>query len=98
MSEIKWKNMVIYPDGFVREFPDPDRDEGYTLEELQEVVGGPIQVVNASNNRIAICHEEGKIVGLDYNALATQVVGEDSLMAKDYMVGPVLFCQPEHVQ
>ena len=97
MSKVM-KNVVIYPDGFLREFPDPDSDEGYTLEELQEIVGGPIQVVNATHDRIAICHEEGMLRGLDYNPLATQAVGEANLMRKDYMVGPVLFCKPEHVQ
>lgn len=42
---------------------------GNTLQELQQAVGGSIEVVPAElgDDALVICNEEGKIMGLPYN-------------------------------
>lgn len=42
---------------------------GNTLKDLQQAVGGSIEVVPAElgDDALVICNEEGKIMGLPYN-------------------------------
>ena len=91
------KNAIVYPSGYTEDLADPGED-GYSLGELQEIVGGYIEIVQATNGRIAVLDEEGKLKDKELNALATQMAGENNLRPGDYLVGTVLFCQPEHVK
>lgn len=51
----------------------PRNGESFTLEELQGFVGGWIQIVSAAKNIHIICNEEGKLIGLPRNVLATPI-------------------------
>ena len=68
-------------------------DKKPTLKEMQEFVGGNIQVVNGIDGSHIIINEEGKIFGLPMNMVATTMwLGEDwdddtSAMANDFLVG-----------
>ena len=68
-------------------------DKEPTLKEMQEFVGGLIQVVRATDGSHIIINEEGKIKGLPMNMVATTMyLGEDwnddtSAMANDFLVG-----------
>ena len=68
-------------------------DKKPTLKEMQEFVGGNIQVVNGIDGSHIIINEEGKIKGLPMNMVATTMwLGEDwdddtSAMANDFLVG-----------
>ena len=52
-----------------------------TLEELQGIVGGYIEVLRLASDAAIICNEEGKLLELDYNF---------SIRHED-LVGPVIF-------
>ena len=68
-------------------------DKKPTLEEMQEFVGGYIQVVKGIDGSQIIVNEEGKIYGLPTNVVATTFyLGEDwdddtSAMVHDVLVG-----------
>lgn len=38
-----------------------------TLEAMQEMVGGYIEMVGISNGNCIVCNEEGRLLGLPYN-------------------------------
>lgn len=40
-----------------------------TLEAMQSIVGGYIEVVGLSEENVIVCNEEGRILGLPANAL-----------------------------
>ena len=52
----------------------PDEEIGHitwisdTLKNLQNIVGGPIEIVTIAKNAAIICNEEGRIRGLEPNA------------------------------
>lgn len=48
-----------------------DKGKEPTLEEMQNIVGGPIEIVYDDGKVQIICNEEGKIRGLPYNEKAT---------------------------
>lgn len=54
-----------------------------TLEALQGIVGGYIEVVAVGGEVLMICNEEGKLNGLEYNFK----------LGNDFIVGNVLFVQ-----
>lgn len=37
------------------------------LENLQKIVGGPIETVTLADNCVIICNEEGRLIDLPYN-------------------------------
>ena len=69
-------------------------DKEPTLKEMQDFVGGYIQVVTGINgNEDIVINEEGKLKGLPMNVVATTMyLGEDwnddtSAMFNDFLVG-----------
>ena len=74
-------------------------DKKPTLKEMQEFVGGYIEVVYAPNGDHIILNEEGKLAGLPINYEATKHwVGDDADddtngMTTDYIVGNALILQ-----
>jgi Domain of unknown function (DUF3846) len=48
----------------------------YTLEELQEYVGGPIEWLEIRAGKL-IVNQEGKLMGLPFNLRATALSGHD---------------------
>lgn len=69
----------------------------YTLDELREFVGGPIEVVHLNPNAIIVVNEEGKLRGLPYNDFATNVL-YSIFHTVDYIVGNVLICSADRVK
>tara|TARA_R110000824_G_scaffold252854_6_gene441682 strand:- start:11958 stop:12206 length:249 start_codon:yes stop_codon:yes gene_type:complete len=57
-----------------------------TLEKLQEIVGGYIQVVDLENNKQMIVNEEGSLVGLEINNEATLLAREKGIPMHDYII------------
>lgn len=69
-----------------------------TLEAMQSVVGGPIQVAYPFEETVAlICHEEGKLLGLPLNRALRY---PDSHEIYDVIAGTFFLCgappEPEH--
>jgi len=61
-------DVIIHPSGVITEFKPP-----YTLEQLQEQVGGYIQSVPLYDDIIMIVNEEGKLQNLLPNLRASMV-------------------------
>ena len=57
-----------------------------TLEKLQEIVGGIIQVVDLENNKQMIVNQEGILLGLDINRKATLLAREQGIPMFDYII------------
>ena len=62
--------------------------ENISLREMQEVVGGYIEFLYLKNNLVMIVNEEGKIIGLPFNANASQLLKDNNI--NDVIVGDVL--------
>jgi uncharacterized linocin/CFP29 family protein len=88
-------NKILYPDGSWVNIESPSDGEGYSLKKLQDIVGGYIQIVPAVDNKIMVVNEEGKYTGQQSNPCATELMEHRS---SDFIVGPVLICDPEHVK
>ncbi len=74
----------------------PKNGSDFQLDELQSIVGGYIEILNLSNNRLMLVNEEGKIYGLPYNHEATELVVKEGY--HDVIVGDVLVCENSQVR
>lgn len=68
----------------------------YTLEEMQEIVGGYIEFVWLSPFYLMVVNEDGKLNGLQLNESATDLLRlyKDTT---DFIVGDVLVCEKDHI-
>jgi hypothetical protein len=85
-------------DGTVEE-RKPANGDSFTLEEMQAVVGGFIEVVSPIgkyNGKILVINEEGKLMGLIRNDNATAAMG-GNLFPGDYISGDALLCTSEEM-
>tara|TARA_B100000579_G_scaffold436842_1_gene464100 strand:- start:1823 stop:2134 length:312 start_codon:yes stop_codon:yes gene_type:complete len=97
--------MIAYVFPTNQEVPvkDISRDEPFSLSELQELVGGYIQVIGLKSlnfsyrdihidhkNLIMILNEEGKIRGLQPNMAGTVIMRANGF--DDFAVGDVIVC------
>lgn len=74
----------------------PNNGTDFSLEELQEIVGGYIEIVGLMGNEIMVINEEGKLIDLPFNENATQMYQEvDGFY--DYIAGDVLVCDSNMV-
>ena len=73
----------------------------FTLEEMQENVGGLIQIIpldgEGHEDRLLVVHEEGKLIDLPYNLPATLIwvlyYGDT-----DYVSGNAIICHPSFIR
>jgi len=85
------EDYVLHPDGS-KTFIAPQSGEHYTLEELQEFVGGYIEVVPYPlGERMGIANEEGLCYRLEPNAEASELFGCP-------LVGPVAVILSKRMQ
>lgn len=84
------KPTVIYPDGAFKEFIfKGDLPE---LEEMQEVVGGLIELVSPKKDDwILIVNEEGLLLSLDYNETATNLQSPSYFEHSNVIVGTAIY-------
>lgn len=61
---------IIKTDSTEQEFKPADKK--ISLKEMQEIVGGYIEIVPLNNDKLFVCNEEGKIKGLPYNSKASE--------------------------
>lgn len=79
--------ITVYPDGSIKQHVIDADDE---LSVMQRAVEGYIQLVPVADGKLScFCNEEGKLVGLEYNPLATRFVG-DHLFEGDFVAGNFL--------
>lgn len=86
---------VIMTDGIALK-TEPKNGTDFSLEEMQKIVGGYIEILRLGSELIMVVNEEGKLNGLGFNAKATilaRAAGYD-----DYIVGDVLVCPSDMVK
>lgn len=74
----------------------PENGTDFELHEMQEIVGGWIEIVYLRDGRIMVVNEEGKVNRLEPNIVATNL-----LLAQggwDMVVGDVLVCDASMVK
>ena len=84
--------LIAYHGAFT-EFPPAD-GKHYTLKEMQEAVGGLIEIVTTRGlhelgDCIMVVNEEGKLKNLPRNTVATVLA---RLFPGDYIAGPAILC------
>lgn len=86
---------VIKADG-TRHNITPRNGSDFQLDELQEIVGGFIEIVRLSKSQCMVVNEEGKIIGKPYNHLATLAAYMSGI--RDVIVGDVLVCDNDKIK
>lgn len=74
----------------------PANGTDFSLDELNAIVDGYIEIHHLNNNQIMVVNEEGKLNGLPLNTRATRLVREAGI--NDYIVGRVLVCDTKQVK
>jgi len=72
----------------------PKNKRDFTLEELQKLVSGLIEIVRTKDNKTMVINEEGKINDLPINYKATEIYPYNEF---DFIVGDVLICQENEI-
>lgn len=88
---------IIKTDG-TRQSVQPANGADFTLEEMQAMVGGNIELVYLNDTEIMVVNEEGKINNLDFNFAATFEFRKNYPDSDDYIVGDVLVCNNEQIR
>lgn len=96
MSKPVVEGTIYYANGG-SEKVSPQNGSDYKLEQLQQIVGGHIEVVSLKDGRIIVLNEEGKLEGLPVNWAATKLFQKD-YGPEDIIVGNVLVCRSEEVK
>lgn len=86
---------IITTDGLEIEV-SPKNGTDFSLEEMQKVVGGYIEMYHISD-MLMVINEEGKLYGLPYNEKATKLFRE-SYKTDDFIVGNVLVCDNNQIK
>lgn len=85
----KW----IKASGEVVDVSPKNEGQTFTLEELKSFVDGWIECVFLNDTQVMVVNEEGKLLGLPYNAIATEVYCMAFQPHRDIIVGDVLLCE-----
>ncbi len=89
----KQSAFVLYTDGR-REDVSPKNGTDFSLEELQKIVGGYIEIVSLNRETILVCNENGKQMKLPFNVNATWLLARP----RDFVVGNVLICHTSQIK
>ncbi len=74
----------------------PKNGTDFKLDELQDFVGGYIEIIHLNDGRIMVINEEGKLLDLPVNLLAT-VQYQLSFGPIDQIYGNALVCENKEV-
>lgn len=66
-----------------------------SLREMQDLVGGYIEVLWLKNGNVLVVNEEGKINGLSCNEKATQLIQENGI--NDLIVGNAILMESKYL-
>jgi hypothetical protein len=77
------------------ELLEPKNGRKFSLEELQGVVGGYIQLIELDDNRMLVVNEEGQLKGLKVNKIASDILRTSrpnfDPFGGNILVGDILF-------
>lgn len=88
---------IFHADGRVST-PRPRNGATFSLEELQSIVGGYIQIIDVDPDRVLVMNEAGKLQGLPPNPAATKLARLAGIAPEDFVVGDVLVCPSRMVR
>lgn len=71
---------------------EPKNGRDFKLRELQEIVGGYIEVVYLENGQLLVVHDEGALIPLPINAKATAMYQTWNIH------GDVLLCERKQIK
>ena len=74
----------------------PKNGTNYTFKELKEIVGGYIEIIHLTNNKIMVINDEGKLINLPHNENAT-ILYKLSLNTDNFIVGDALVCDKSKI-
>lgn len=98
---------TIYRTNGTEEHIEPKNGKVFSLEELNAVVNGYIEIVRISNGKLMVVNEEGKCLQLPYNEKATEILRDDYRVnrfstawryASDFIVGDALLCDTDQIE
>ena len=87
---------IIYTDKEAEDYT-PKNGTTFELEEMQEIVGGYIEIIRLNDGRIIIVNEEGLLQGLPVNIEATNILRRDHSTTQ-YIVGTAIVCDADMVE
>lgn len=93
------ENFIIKTDGS-KHVITPKNGKKFELEELQEYVGGHIEVIRLNNkhNQCMIVNENGKLYNLEHNAEASIIAhSEKAIFDSDFIVGDAVIINYEQL-
>lgn len=76
---------------------EPKNKKDFTLEELNDIVGGYIELVILPDGQYMVVNEEGKIKNLPVNDNATEIY-RSKIGPWDYIVGDCLICKISEIR
>lgn len=88
---------ILKANGDIIENVMPQKGKHFSLKEMQEIVGGYIEILDLRNGKIIILNEEGKLENLPYNLEAT-VMYRSAYLTSDFIVGDVLVCNKNQIR
>ena len=91
----KWAK--VYCANGYEEDARPINGKTFTLKELQDAVGGYIEVIRLKDGRLMIVNEEGLLQGLPVNIEATKILRRDHSTTQ-YIVGNAIVCDADMVE
>ena len=78
--------------------PFPENGTDYCLKELQDIVGGYIEIIYLCDEMIMVINDEGKFT-CEPNPKATVLARMcGAILPRDYIAGDVLVCRNELVK
>lgn len=91
------KGLLITPEASVTEFV-PANGRDFTLEELQESVGGYIEIIDLTKKSIMIVNDDGK--GILYPNMTATVIAKacHAISPNDYIAGNAVLCASDMVK
>lgn len=91
----KWAH-IYYHNGDFQE-TQPKNGSTFELEEMQDIVGGYIEIIRLNDGRVIVVNEEGLQQGLPVNIEATNILRRDHSTTQ-YIVGNAIVCDADMVE
>lgn len=91
------QTMIIKADGGIKS-EKPYQSGKFTLEEMQTAVNGLVEMIWLDRHKAyMLVNEEGKLLGLPFNSMATVLYEEQFGENTDIIVGDVLIVQKDQM-
>jgi len=76
----------------------PANNQYFTWEELSVIVGGFIEIVDLDEQHVMVLNDEGRLLGLPWNKVATDLFNIPGRAWYDPIVGDVLVCNSVYLE